>query len=164
MATHKRKDKFPLWLHPTGQWGKKINGRYCYFGTDRAKALAEYVRVREDLEAGRKPRPKDDESRAVPGAPRASATMTPSNELTKRLAQAAKLRVLRVGPQDSPHRHKIHRGGRPTPFLSPFLVTSIASPRYPHHTPSPHATLDHCGGPGPHVRGCWVVDLLLGKK
>jgi hypothetical protein len=21
--------------------------------------------------------------------------------------------------------------------------------------------LDHCRGPGPHVRGCWVVDLLL---
>jgi hypothetical protein len=26
------------------------------------------------------------------------------------------------------------------------------------------AILDHCRGPGPHVRGCWVVDLLLGKK
>jgi hypothetical protein len=24
--------------------------------------------------------------------------------------------------------------------------------------------LAHCRGPGPHVRGCWVVDLLLGKK
>ena len=23
--------------------------------------------------------------------------------------------------------------------------------------------LDHCRGPGPHVHGCWVVDLLLGK-
>ena len=23
--------------------------------------------------------------------------------------------------------------------------------------------LDHCRGPGPHVRGCWVVDLFLGK-
>jgi hypothetical protein len=23
--------------------------------------------------------------------------------------------------------------------------------------------LDHCRGPGPHVRGCWVVDLILGK-
>lgn len=23
--------------------------------------------------------------------------------------------------------------------------------------------LAHCCGPGPHVRGCWVVDLLLGK-
>jgi hypothetical protein len=24
--------------------------------------------------------------------------------------------------------------------------------------------LDHCRGPGPHVRGCWVVDMLLGKE
>ncbi len=23
--------------------------------------------------------------------------------------------------------------------------------------------IQHCQGPGPHVRGCWVVDLLLGK-
>jgi hypothetical protein len=24
--------------------------------------------------------------------------------------------------------------------------------------------LSHCRAPGPHVRGCWVVDLLLGKS
>jgi hypothetical protein len=24
--------------------------------------------------------------------------------------------------------------------------------------------LGHFRGPGPHVRGCWVVDLLLGKE
>ena len=24
--------------------------------------------------------------------------------------------------------------------------------------------LDHCRSAGPHVRGCWVVDLILGKK
>jgi hypothetical protein len=24
--------------------------------------------------------------------------------------------------------------------------------------------LDHLRGPGPHVRGCWVLDLLLGKE
>jgi hypothetical protein len=24
--------------------------------------------------------------------------------------------------------------------------------------------LAHCRGPGPHVRGCWVVDLILGKQ
>ena len=24
--------------------------------------------------------------------------------------------------------------------------------------------LDHCRGPGPHVRGCWVVDLVLAKE
>ena len=26
------------------------------------------------------------------------------------------------------------------------------------------ALLAHCRGPGPHVRGCWVVDLLLGTE
>ena len=24
--------------------------------------------------------------------------------------------------------------------------------------------LDHCRGPGPQVRGCWVIDLILGKS
>jgi hypothetical protein len=24
--------------------------------------------------------------------------------------------------------------------------------------------LNHCRSAGPHVRGCWVVDLLLGKE
>jgi hypothetical protein len=26
------------------------------------------------------------------------------------------------------------------------------------------AILDHCRSPGPHIRGCWVVDLILGKQ
>jgi hypothetical protein len=24
--------------------------------------------------------------------------------------------------------------------------------------------LTHCRGDGPHIRGCWVVDLILGKE
>jgi hypothetical protein len=24
--------------------------------------------------------------------------------------------------------------------------------------------LNHCGQPGVHVRGCWVLDLILGKE
>ena len=26
------------------------------------------------------------------------------------------------------------------------------------------AMLTHCRGGGPHVRGCWAVDLMLGKE
>jgi hypothetical protein len=26
------------------------------------------------------------------------------------------------------------------------------------------SVLDHCRRPGPHTRGCWVVDLVLGKQ
>jgi hypothetical protein len=26
------------------------------------------------------------------------------------------------------------------------------------------AVLSHCRGPGEHVRGCWVVDVVLGKS
>ena len=26
------------------------------------------------------------------------------------------------------------------------------------------ALLDHCRGPGPHVRGCWALDLILGRE
>jgi hypothetical protein len=26
------------------------------------------------------------------------------------------------------------------------------------------AVLAHCRGPGPHVRGCWVIDLVTGRK
>ena len=34
-----RSDKFPLTLHKTDQFCKKINGKLYYFGTDKQKAL-----------------------------------------------------------------------------------------------------------------------------
>jgi integrase len=38
-----RSDKFPLALHPTGQYCKKIKGKIRYFGTDKKKALERYL-------------------------------------------------------------------------------------------------------------------------
>ncbi|MHC4174848.1 MAG: hypothetical protein ACYTBX_13450 [Planctomycetota bacterium] len=46
MKTSKRKtrsDKFPLTLHRTGQYCKKIKGRMRYFGTDKKQALERYL-------------------------------------------------------------------------------------------------------------------------
>lgn len=48
---------FPLRLHKTGQWTKHVRGKDFYFGRDRDAALAEYLRVKSDLEVGRRPRP-----------------------------------------------------------------------------------------------------------
>jgi hypothetical protein len=51
-----RKPPFPLWKHATGQWAKKIRGRFYYFGTDRDAALAEYLRAKPYLEKDQPPR------------------------------------------------------------------------------------------------------------
>ncbi len=43
-STRKRRsDKFPLTLHPTGQYCKKIRGYIYYFGSDRKQALESYL-------------------------------------------------------------------------------------------------------------------------
>lgn len=54
----KRSDKFPLTLHPTGQYCKKIRGKLYYFGSDKKKALERYLDQATDLHAGRLPRPR----------------------------------------------------------------------------------------------------------
>ena len=38
-----RSDKFPLTLHPTGQYCRKIKGKIHYFGTDKKQALEKYL-------------------------------------------------------------------------------------------------------------------------
>jgi hypothetical protein len=46
MKTSKRKtrsDKFPLTLHRTGQYCKKIKGKIHYFGSDKQQALQRYL-------------------------------------------------------------------------------------------------------------------------
>jgi integrase len=52
-ARPQRKSKFPLTLHPTGQWCKKIRGKLHYFGTDKQEAHDRYLLVAADLHAGR---------------------------------------------------------------------------------------------------------------
>ena len=52
---------FPLWKHPSGRWCKKIKGRAHYFGKvdtdpDGVKALDKYLRDKDELLAGRKPK------------------------------------------------------------------------------------------------------------
>jgi integrase len=47
--------EFPLFLHASGQWAKKIRGKLRYFGTEADKALQKYVAQRDDLQAGRQP-------------------------------------------------------------------------------------------------------------
>ncbi|HMF13611.1 MAG TPA: hypothetical protein VKE94_14935, partial [Gemmataceae bacterium] len=54
--------EFPLRAHATGYWCKKIRGRVHYFGRweDPDGALAKYVEQKDDLHAGRTPRPAHD--------------------------------------------------------------------------------------------------------
>jgi integrase len=57
-SKHKtRSDKFPLTLHRTGQFCKKIRGRIYYFGTDKREALQRYLEQAAFLHAGKAVRP-----------------------------------------------------------------------------------------------------------
>lgn len=116
----------------------------------------------------------NDEGRALLELVEASADRTlTATELaaTVRRADAAEDAPRRVG------RSPIPRFG-PEPFE--YLRLALDDPqqaaaqliRHPAalpdneqwHPPLFDSILLHCRQPGEHVRGCWVVDLLLGKK
>jgi hypothetical protein len=58
---------FPLFPHATKRWAKKVRGVFHFFGPwrDAQGALEEWLRVKDDLLAGRKPRSKDDPGRPM---------------------------------------------------------------------------------------------------
>jgi len=39
---------FPLWLHPSGRWCRKIAGKFHYFGRDKDAALDKWLRVKDE--------------------------------------------------------------------------------------------------------------------
>ena len=56
MSKSKRKtrsDKFPLTLHSTGQYCKKIKGKMHYFGKDKKQALERYLEQAAFLHNGK---------------------------------------------------------------------------------------------------------------
>jgi integrase len=62
MVTRKEKrgkphPDYPLYLHASGQWAKRIRGKVHYFGTDPQVALEDYNTKKDALLAGREPAP-----------------------------------------------------------------------------------------------------------
>jgi integrase len=57
-----RSDKFPLTLHKTGQYCKKIKGKLFYFGVDRKKALHSYLEQASYLHSDELPLNNDTKS------------------------------------------------------------------------------------------------------
>lgn len=55
----KPRSDFPLFPHRNGQWAKKVRGKLQYFGTDWQSAESEWLRVKDDLLAGRSRPPTD---------------------------------------------------------------------------------------------------------
>jgi hypothetical protein len=112
-------------------------------------------------------------SRAVAAAPKAAAYDAPDKEL----AWKAESRVQAILLRDvfgNPFRPVAFDPGWRLPYpvaLAETIYDHRAFARMPELADALDGTgctdadlLAHCKGHGPHVRGCWVVDLVLGKK
>ena len=53
-----RSDKYPLTLHPTGQFCKKIKGKFYYFETDKKVTMERCLEQAAYLHAGKGVKPK----------------------------------------------------------------------------------------------------------
>ncbi|MBI3461841.1 MAG: integrase [Planctomycetes bacterium] len=60
-AASKPHPDYPLTPRGDGRWCKKVRGKLHYFTGNADEALAEWLRVKDDLLLGRRPPPKDDE-------------------------------------------------------------------------------------------------------
>ena len=60
-----RSGKFPLTLHKTGQYCKKIKGKLFYFGVDKKKALQSYLEQASYLHSGKPPVNNDTKSVSI---------------------------------------------------------------------------------------------------
>jgi hypothetical protein len=61
----KPRPDFPLFPHRTGRWAKKVRGSFAYFGKVAddprgERAIELWLEQKDDLLAGRRPRPKAD--------------------------------------------------------------------------------------------------------
>jgi hypothetical protein len=81
---------FPLWPHPSGRWCKKINGRFWYFGKvsddpNGQAALERWLDVKDDLLAGRSPRPQSGDAVKIAEAANVFLTHKKHHEELERL-------------------------------------------------------------------------------
>lgn len=72
--------EFPLFPHATGRWAKKIRGKFHYFGPwdDPKGAISKYLDNKDDLHAGRTPKPSGD---ALTIADLCNRFLTPKKQL-----------------------------------------------------------------------------------
>ena len=67
----KPREDFPLFPHASGRWAKKVRGKLEYFGkwsddTKGERAIQKWLDDKDDLLAGRRPRPKGEDAAAGP--------------------------------------------------------------------------------------------------